>query len=352
MLKHIFTLLFFIYSGNFFSQNSANIQGKILTDKNYEKDTIVFSAGIIDEKYYANTKLTSAINNNKFNIQGIFSCPQMYSYSMNSEKDVILFRNGKYFIDQSTTSIIVSDMITKQGEVIGKTGNEYQNKFIPFILANSSDNFEHFYYNNSEMFDKKLYKYVIKNPDSYVALWFLIERYNIEGYSDLYETTLNSFSHSIKKQKLWLTLNAELKNTLIRKGRKFPEMSLQNTSLKTEILNIPDSKYTLIEFWFSRCRPCLEQLPSLKKIYNRYYAKSFNIIAISTDKTQNVVPYWQKRIVEYEIPWKNYLDENAVIAAREKIISFPTNFLIDKDHNVIKKNITPEDLEKFLSENL
>lgn len=353
MKKTILLLLFFIFYGKVFSQSLTIIDGVAPINKNFEKDTIFFCTGRLSKNYFEDIFLNSVIKNNKFSIKGNFSYPQMYSSGWKSEKNKILFRGGKYFIDLSSTLIIISDSLTINAEVAGKTGLEYKNKFTPYILANSSTtDLEMFSYNDGDKFDIKLYDYVIENPDSYVALWFLIERFNVEGYSERYLNILNSFSKKIKSEKLWEILNNEFQNIEIRKNQKFPELLLQSIDLKPEVLKIQNSKYTLVDFWFSRCRPCLEQLPLLKDIYFKYNLKGFNVIGISIDKTENVITYWQKRIVEKGIPWKNYLDENAIIATKEKIFSFPTNFLLNGKGEVIKKNINPEELEKFLSENL
>ncbi|ALM49183.1 hypothetical protein AMR72_09940 [Flavobacterium psychrophilum] len=57
---------------------------------------------------------------------------------------------------------------------------------------------------------------------------------------------------------------------------------------------------------------------------------------------------WKKRINERGFVWKNYLDENAVFLNSEKIYSFPTNFLLDKNGTVIQKNISHEEMKQLL----
>ena len=86
-------------------------------------------------------------------------------------------------------------------------------------------------------------------------------------------------------------------------------------------------------------------------MFSEYKNKGFNIISISTDRTVDV-ELWKKRIDENELDWDQYLDENGKEAFTDKIISFPTNFLIDEKGNVIQKNISLEELEILLKENL
>src|SRR5690606_29268792 len=121
-----------------------------------------------------------------------------------------------------------------------------------------------------------------------------------------------------KKHNLWKLLYNEFTFITIRDNQKFPLLNLKNFSLENEQLELPKAKYTFIDFWFSRCRPCLEQMPHVISLYDQHHAKGFNVMGISTDKTANI-DLWKKRIIEKNIPWKNYLDENALEASKEKI---------------------------------
>ncbi len=153
---------------------------------------------------------------------------------------------------------------------------------------------------------------------------------------------------------LYLPFSALGQNTLnikekIKQGVDFPELRLINTEFNNETLKTPRGEYTFVDFWFSSCCPYLEQLPALKEIYKNYKTKGFNIIGISTAVTKNAQTHWKKRIIENDISWKNYLNENAVPATNEKISQCPTNFLIDKDGKVMRINISLEDLRRFLA---
>lgn len=350
MLKIRLFLLLFIFTVCVFSQSEIYIDGKV-KDNIKDSDTVYFSHSDLNINYYETSLLSSEVKNNNFYLKGKFSYPQLFFLNLKSEKGRIPQRAGKYFIDQTTRSIKVDSLI-QNIEVIGESGFEYRNKFSPYFLEkNPKEILEVYRYNNPKEFDSKLLSYVVKNPNSYVALWNLIERFNSNGYLEVYVKTLNSFSNTVKDGKLWKVLSNEIKQTRIRENEKFPELALKNVGLINESLILPKAKYIFIDFWFSRCRPCLEQLPMLKKLYSTYKSQGFEIISISTDKTK-FIENWKKRIDEYEIPWKNYLDENATESDKEKIFSFPTNFLINQNGKVLKKNIELEDLEKLLEENL
>ncbi|KAF2507711.1 TlpA family protein disulfide reductase [Flavobacterium zhairuonense] len=345
MLKKIVIICTLFISGLIYCQVKVIMHGKVVVKKNI-KDTISFIPGLfLDEKYYENNFLSSPIIQNEFHLKFSVHYPQMYVISLTSERNSGKLRFDYCFIDSTTTEISFdSDYRIKKSN--GVTNKEFINRFIPYIFQDKKESFH--FYSFDESLDERLYDYIKEYPDSYVALWFLIGRFNKEGYTELYEKSLQSFSQKIKNDILWKKINEEFSGIMIKINLKFPEIILKNIDLTTERLEIPKAEYTLIDFWFSRCRPCLEEMPKWINLYERYNSVGLNIIGISTDKTENIETYWQKRIVEKKIPWKNYLDENAVFASREKITAFPTNYLLNSKGEVIQKNIRPQELEKLL----
>jgi thiol-disulfide isomerase/thioredoxin len=348
LLKMIITLSILIYSNNIFSQRKVLIKGE--TINKIEKDTILFVNGLIDKKYYESAVLSSEVVKSKFVIKALLPYPHMYFLSWKSEEKNIPFYPDPFFIDSSTTNIVVGE---KKNEVVGNSYSEYKKEFVPYILNGSTiTDINTYMFGNAQEFDFKLANYVLHKKDSYIALWFIIRLFNENGYSRIYENSLDKFSDKIKSEKLWKIVSEEIKKIRIREDEKFPEFILKNLDLNTEKIVLPKRKFLLIDFWFSRCKPCLKQLPKLKELYEKYSIKNeFDIIGISTDKSINV-ELWKKRVGEYQLKWQNYLDENAFEANNEKITKFPTNFLLDQNGIVIKKNISLLDLEEFLSKNL
>ncbi len=349
MKKSILILISLISIWNSHSQKLKNING-IFNDKTEKNDSIYLLTNL-NEKYFEKSKIVVNIKNNKFQLKNDFSYPQMYRTVLNREFGIKNWRDGFYFIDNTTNKIIV-DSVSKSRFVNGLTGLEFKNKFIPFFeQKNPSEKINGLFWNQSNIAKDNYNEYINQNPNSYVALWFLIVQINRYGFTSEYIKTLSLFSNKIKAEKLWKIINQEYLDLKIIPNKKFPEFALQNVELKPEILNIPKAKYTIIDFWFSRCKPCLEEMPQLISIYHKFKQKGFNVIGISVDQTPNL-EIWQKRIGIYKIPWKNYLDENAVLAHNEKIFSSPTHFLLNENGEVIQKNIELDELEKLLTQEL
>lgn len=329
---------------------SSLIKGKIVF---LDKDSIKFSNGFIKKGYYEFPEISAFVKNNIFNLPKYpYSYPHLYFLSVSSEKNDIAFRKGDFFIDVDTYSIIIN--LDKDTENIhGKTYLEYKTKFLPFFIKDvnkiSTSSIDEFIFTDID-FDHKLLRYVQQNPNSYVALWALIRGAYVKGHTSIYKEILNAFNSKIKNESLWLKFGKDFNNIRIKDNAEFPNLLLKNNQLENEKIIVTSSKYVLIDYWFSRCRPCLESFPKLKEIYEKYNHLGFEIIGISVDKQKDIVN-WNKRINEYSLPWKQYIDVDGYEATKDNINSFPYNFILE-DGKVIKRKISLSDLDKFLQNNL
>lgn len=194
-------------------------------------------------------------------------------------------------------------------------------------------------------------KYVKSNPGSVIAFWKIVEKY--ERYKEYpYENILNQFDASVKQSFPFKKLMSNIEeNKIFGQGRTFPEIkNLKDQSGKSAQINYK-TKYTLIDFWFHSCKPCLVSFPDLKEVYQKYNSKGFEIVAISAEATK-YIPNWKNTIKKYELPWVNLLDENREFTSKNQITSFPTNFLVDQNGKIIFRDISTSELEKFLNNNL
>ena len=200
--------------------------------------------------------------------------------------------------------------------------------------------------------DSLLETFVRENPKSFVGLWRLNDFFIFWGYSEKYLNAFNLLDKKIKKTFDGSTLKSKLfvaKKLSI--GSIFPNLVLLDSINNKQQLSSNISNYTLIDFWFSNCYPCIEQFPDLKKIYTKYADKGFKVIGISTDKIENRNK-WLEAVSKYELSWLNLWDKGGVEATKFYIQAFPTNYLVDKSGKIIQRNIRLEELNSFLMENL
>lgn len=211
------------------------VMGKIVK-KVSDGDSIFFVAGTIDEKYFAKPVLSAEIRNQEFELPLEVSYPQMYKTVLKSDRPEILYSGGSYFFDKGTRSAVI-DSADECSRITGSSVNqEYNDRFNPFFygkmdspdcgtapLINS-------FYDEKPLFDSLLLEYVSDYPDSYVALWVLIDRTQVNGYSELKDQICNLFSPEIKNSTPWEILKDDL--SYMRQmsvGHEFPALMLKDT---------------------------------------------------------------------------------------------------------------------------
>lgn len=106
-------------------------------------------------------------------------------------------------------------------------------------------------------------------------------------------------------------------------------------------------KYVFIDFWGTWCKPCVEEIPNVKKAYNSLDSNKIQFIGIALNEPE----YLKKFIEEHEMPWPQlaYTSESDGVLKTYNINSYPTTLLIDPSGKIIAKNLRGEDLDKKLA---
>lgn len=344
--------IYFLFLLLYFSANS-NAQNRITGEiplHSKEKDTIVFFNGTLNTNYYEIPSISSPIQKTNFEISENFNYPHLYVQVLTSVRHSIFFKSSFLFLDNTTTKITIDKNIIHT-ENDGKTQKEFNAVFVPFMKNNEEKPFFKYTRSESLEFDERLLKYVEKYPTSYVALWFVAQRNKNNGNNIIHKQILSLFSNDVKESKLWINLSKDINKVSIHLESPFPSIILKSKELVETKLEIKKNEFTLIDFWFSTCKPCIEEMPKIKSLYDQYKSKGFNVISISTDKEKNI-EFWKTQMINLEMNWENYLDLNGEIAKQNNITFFPTTFLIDKNGVIIKKNIELTALEELLKKEL
>lgn len=332
-------------SGEYYPNNIGNLETKIVNGKFRFTDSILYPYAFrllgnvgSNRRYVSDIFFVDkGIQKITCNVDSIRGMPKIDNVSMRE------FR-GAYHDYNLPVEKAFSDYYNKKNSL----NRKYNNKLPLAISTNFSDEFDSILKYRRTV----LLSYVKDHPNSYVALWNLIGWFGY-GYEPIYDSIYDHFSLSIKNTYTGKSLAKKLHSaSLVNIGKKFPHFLFLNTKDKKEILSIdPHKKYTLIDFWFSHCAPCISEFPELKNLFEKYHDKGFDIKGISIDNKENVNA-WENVIKQYQLPWKQYLDLNHYEAGKLNINAFPTNFLLNEKGKIIAKNIEPDQLKKLLEDNL
>ncbi|MFK7757738.1 MAG: thioredoxin-like domain-containing protein [Flavobacteriales bacterium] len=109
--------------------------------------------------------------------------------------------------------------------------------------------------------------------------------------------------------------------------------------------------FTLIVFWASWCHKCEQEMPVLKRVYDKYSSQGFEIIGVSVDENMSA---WKKGIQDKQCTWINVsqLEQwESPVAKDYRISSTPVMFLVDSKGELILKPDRAFKLENWMKEN-
>lgn len=128
-----------------------------------------------------------------------------------------------------------------------------------------------------------------------------------------------------------------------------PDRDGKQYSLLEEVKKQP---LTVIDFWATWCGPCMQEMPNVKALYEKYSKKGLAIIGISQDKDEEA---WKQIIDKEGLNWLQLLDgkgENGSAADMYKVEYIPYTMLIDSTGVILETNLRGEELEKAVAKHL
>ncbi len=119
-----------------------------------------------------------------------------------------------------------------------------------------------------------------------------------------------------------------------------------------KIRDIKGDKLTVLDFWATWCHPCVNSIPQLSKLSDKYADKGVSFIGINEDSPRNlskVRPFASSLGITYPV----LLDTDQQLLSNYMIEGFPTLIILDDsgkvlfthlgytngDENILEKNI-------------
>lgn len=100
-------------------------------------------------------------------------------------------------------------------------------------------------------------------------------------------------------------------------------------------------KVVLVNIWATWCPPCVEEMPSMERLYQQFKGDKFEILAVSIDASgyKAVAPFMKR----HNLTFPALLDPQAATQVPYRTTGVPESFIIDSEGILVRKVIGPLD---------
>lgn len=354
-MKYILQIFFLFLTNLLFAQNNFKIK---LIAPTFENDSLFIGAplsGGNTQKIYNfetfpnpnmsclkefSTILVRVKSENL--IEGKISYPQPFSISYYEPEINRGHQSKLFFIEKGDFQISISrdNNLDFTLESYSPTNLEYKNlKRQLAIYDEKLTPLEENVSNKIEAKQTYLQSYITKHPNSYVAFWEIVSDFSRYGFRKSYLKSLSLFSTNIKKIYSFVEFKKiiDIENST-NVGGNFPKVIFNSTDSITK-LNFSGYKLTLIDYWATFCMPCIEDLPKLVTLYEKYKKLGVNFISITDESKQNKIELATKILNEKNVTWKNYFDINKEFPKQLNASGYPLQILVDSNGKIIAREL-------------
>lgn len=362
MTRYLILLPLFL----FFNSCTSSSKEKKEIKKKFKKHDGYTIKGILEDTsvkkiYVLNSELikidSSPVKNQQFELKGKVNKPLTGFINQGEKNTPIILENSEYNVLLSTTdymilggklNTIVANYRTQKNKLKNKI-HEYYHQFSKSHIT-IDDYFKKI--RSIKKMEKQLFiDFMIKNNESIISSALLTTselsskeatELKKELRDSKNQTLLNELTSFIEMKKLEEVAEKRLHRKSVP---LFSAVNLQGR--KTHLKQIIKGKKAfLIDFWASWCPPCREAAPSLKRIYNKYNRKGFDILSVSEDRN---VAEWKNAIaIDETYDWQHVYDDFNRVSSMFKVRDLPHMVLIDENGKIINPKISLEELEEEL----
>lgn len=207
--------------------------------------------------------------------------------------------------------------------------------------------------------------FIQKHPFSLACVLALYQKFDDSNYvvQDLQSlkvaaSALNSFfpkSEHVKalyantQRLMQQEKNNKLQQFIAQNGVNSPDINLPNANGREVSLASLTNKVILVQFWSAKNRDSRIQNEALVELYSKYKSKGLEIYQVSLDTDRAA---WLNAIEQDRLSWINVGDmKGSVMAANlYNIQVIPSNYILDKDKQIVAKNLQGPTLDQAIRE--
>ena len=188
--------------------------------------------------------------------------------------------------------------------------------------------------------------------DSDVAPYFIemnmLRMMSLEQISSFYDR----FTDRVKQTEKGKEIGERI--ALLKKlapGSFAPEFELTTPDGKKLALKDLRVHIVLIDFWASWGGPCMDEMPNVKALYEKYHDRGLEIVGVSMDNNK---AKWEGAIERTGLVWHHVSSLKGMnrcpVAKLYQVVAIPKLYIVGKDGKIIAKDLRGEDLREKIDE--
>ena len=206
--------------------------------------------------------------------------------------------------------------------------------------------------------------FIIENKGYIASVYALYQRLPGEQYlssveSDrvYYSTVADAVNERYPSSPYMLTLSNDIARMEARislmnsiETRTYPELEGKDMYGNEVALSSLEGNIVLVDFWSAESGSSNAFNAELKEIYAKYESEGFRVYQVSADLSKAV---WVTAVQEQRLPWISVCDfrgEASPMLHAYNVRKLPSNFLIDRNGNIIAKDLYSTALEDKLED--
>ena len=116
-------------------------------------------------------------------------------------------------------------------------------------------------------------------------------------------------------------------------GEILPSFSLTSIQGKPVPINETAGKITMLNFWASWCEACMDEMPSIVKLWEKYHPSGFQVLSINLDENPESMAFRTQE--QYKIRFPIFKDPQGSLAEFFDIHGIPLTVVINSERRVL-----------------
>ena len=317
--------------------------------------------------------------NYRFELKGVAKTPSLYNIIYNGERIPLFLAGGEKLSLNSVGSVVRNYTVegSKESELLRQFYQAFvsgaqrlDNIASQFAKATLSEEDRQAlvkeYTAEYYRIRREQLRFIIENKASLAAVYALYQRlpgdtYLFNGDSDVvyYRTVAEAIEQTYPESPYLQSLMGEIARMDARISltsqiteARHPDLELTDIYGKKVRLSSLAGKVVLLDFWSAELGNSNTLNAELKEVYKKYADApvAFEVYQVAIDTSK---PLWISAVQEQQLPWVSVSDLRGRASSSlglYNVQKLPANFLIDKEGNIVGKDIYGKSLEQKLDE--